>query len=92
MTRSQFDTVGLLARSPEPIVKAVECCTNLAKQQPLVSVTSRLNIEFADSNAPRGEFSKSAYDPIDFCTVLGLPRVIIPIKSIDYSQATELNY
>lgn len=41
MTRSQFDTVGLLARSPEPIVKVVECCTNLAKQQPLVSVTSR---------------------------------------------------
>ncbi|KAG6359540.1 hypothetical protein INS49_013061 [Diaporthe citri] len=27
---------------------------------------------------PGGEFSESAYDPIDFCTVLGLPQVIIP--------------
>lgn len=40
MMNSQFDTVGLLARSPEPIVKVVESCTNLTKEQPLVSITS----------------------------------------------------
>ncbi|KAK4194619.1 amidase signature domain-containing protein [Triangularia verruculosa] len=25
-----------------------------------------------------GEFSESAYDPVDFCTVLGLPQIVIP--------------
>lgn len=37
MMRIQFDTVGLLARSPGPIVKIVESCANLTQGQHLVS-------------------------------------------------------
>ncbi|KAI0388524.1 hypothetical protein F5Y17DRAFT_452461 [Xylariaceae sp. FL0594] len=28
---------------------------------------------------PGGEFSDSAYDPVDFATVLGLPQIVIPV-------------
>ncbi|KAL1857017.1 hypothetical protein Daus18300_010463 [Diaporthe australafricana] len=35
---------------------------------------------------PGGEFSESAYDPIDFCTVLGLPQIVIPIGQNPYES------
>ncbi|KAH6620994.1 amidase signature domain-containing protein [Chaetomium sp. MPI-SDFR-AT-0129] len=35
---------------------------------------------------PGGEFSESAYDPVDFATVLGLPQLVIPIGQNPYES------
>ncbi|KAK4139840.1 putative amidase [Dichotomopilus funicola] len=35
---------------------------------------------------PGGELSESAYDPVDFATVLGLPQLVIPISQNPYES------
>lgn len=55
-----------------------QCAIHFRWCKYLISIWKYPSRDFSDRF---GDCSESAYDPIDFCTVLGLPQIVIPSKA-----------